>query len=280
MIRCFLSLLCAKPINGGGNLDKIEVLRGSVNYQGTPFLGEPFIVSADKELVIEAEYFDTGGREITFHDTETGGGNTDSDALRGELGDGSENVRMERRNPEGGDNITIGWAEYGEWIAYTLNVEDKGYYDVSYVIATNSAVRKQHVEIDNDVYPEVEVRTIGDWTVWGEFSIADVKLTAGKHVLYAYYYGNFDKIKIKKSTTGIQLPKTSLSGNVYAENGILKVKNFSATASLAVYNLLGQKITSYKSLNGDVEISLPTKGIYIVKAQDKGVTSSYKVVVK
>jgi hypothetical protein len=84
---------------------------------------------------------------------------------------------------------------------------------------------------------------------------------------------------IGKSFEGIKHVET-LPGKVYAENGILKVKEFSPTASLAVYNILGQKITAYKTVNEGVEIRLPSKGIYIVKIQDKGLSSSYKVVAK
>jgi hypothetical protein len=87
-------------------------------------------------------------------------------------------------------------------------------------------------------------------------------------------------VAFSDTDNAIKLPANALPGLVYAENGKLHAKGFSATASLAVYNLLGQKITNYKTLNGDVAISLPTKGIYIVKVQDKGLTSTYKVIVK
>jgi hypothetical protein len=183
----------------GGSLDKIEILKGPFNYKGGPFYGVPYVVPATGELVIEAEYFDIGGREISFHDNETGGGNDVSILARGEAGDGSENVRMERRNPQGGDNFTIGWSNVGEWLAYSLDVEEDGEYDIFYVLSTNNGDRVQHIEIDDEVYPEIIAHTPGDWLIWMDILVANnVTLTAGRHTLYAYYYGNFDKIKIRK----------------------------------------------------------------------------------
>ncbi|GHU61739.1 hypothetical protein FACS1894123_01570 [Bacteroidia bacterium] len=264
----------------GGNFDKIEILKGPFEYKGRPFFDEPYVVSANSELVIEAQYFDRGAREVVFHDNTTNGGNDVSKLVRG-TEDGSANVEMEYRNgsnPDGSENVTIGWSNAGEWLAYTLDVKDAGDYDVFLLLSTDNTSRVNHIEIDEDVYPEIMVKT-SDWGVFEDFVTLNVKLTAGKHILYVYYQGNFDKIKIKKNTTAIQRPN-ALPGKVYAENGILKVKEFPASASLAVYNLLGQKIANYKSVNGGVELYLPTKGIYIVKIQEKSITSNYKVIVK
>jgi hypothetical protein len=55
------------------------------------------------------------------------------------------------------------------------------------------------------------------------------------------------------------------------------VEGFSTSASVEVYNLVGQKIAAAKSLNGKtINVS---KGLYIVKVIDKGKSVSYKVIV-
>lgn len=185
-------------LSDGGNFDRFEVNKYSPPYTGTPFFEAPYIVPANGELVIEAEFFDRGGREIAFHDSQTNGGNAASKAVRGEE-DGSENVEMEYRNPEGGENATIGWSAAGDWLAYSLNVAEDGKYDVFYVLSTNNGDRKQHIQIDNTVYPEIIAHTPGDWLIWMDFMVAtNVNLKAGRHTLYTYYDGNFDKIKIRK----------------------------------------------------------------------------------
>jgi hypothetical protein len=68
------------------------------------------------------------------------------------------------------------------------------------------------------------------------------------------------------------------TGKVYAENGKLHVEGYSASASVEVYNLVGQKVIAAKSLNGKtVNVS---KGLYLVKVTDKGNSDSYKILSK
>jgi len=98
---------------------------------------------------------------------------------------------------------------------------------------------------------------------WAGSALTDVDLVK------AGYGGN---------PTSIQKVGDSAAGKVYAENGKLHVEGHSASASVEVYNLVGQKIAAVKSLNGKtVDVS---KGLYIVKVTDKGKSVSYKVIVK
>jgi hypothetical protein len=189
-----------KVKTNGGNLDKIEIAKGPFSYGGGPFLGVPFIVSADQTLIISARDFDKGGREISFHDTNTNGGSDISKAYRG-TEDGTANVQMEYRNgynPDGSQNITISNSNAGEWLAYSIDVLDAGSYDVLLTLSTSNDSRQNHIEIDDEPYPAIAVRTTG-WGTFLDFAAGNnIKLTAGRHTLFVYYHGNFDKIKILK----------------------------------------------------------------------------------
>jgi len=77
-----------------------------------------------------------------------------------------------------------------------------------------------------------------------------------------------DFFEIKDLGTGIQSP--SVQGNVYVENGILKLKGYSPSATATVYNVQGQEQKNDYLMNG----------IYIVKVIDNGNTSIHKVVAK
>jgi hypothetical protein len=263
--------------SSGGNLDKFEFEKVPYTYEGMPYYGDPYLVSLTGETTIEAEDYNLGGEGIAYHDF-SGGTSGNQTAVYRTDGIG---VQMETHtDAETGEaGINIAWSSAGEWVSYSIQVEDAGNYDFFISLASDNSDRRNHLEVDETVYPTVILKT-ASWTTYKNHVLAEnVPLTVGKHTLYIYYDGNFDKFTIKKNATAIQFPDV-LSGKVYAENGILKVKGFRTSASLAVYNLLGQKITAYKSLNGDVEISLPAKGIYIVKIQDEGITSNYKVIVK
>jgi hypothetical protein len=259
-----------------GNLDKI-VIQGSIVYSGYPFFDEPFTVSFDGETVIEAEDFDFGGEGVSYHDN----GGTDGDQTGVYRTDGA-GVQMQNHTDSetGEEGINIGWSNQGEWVAYSIQVEDSGDYDFIISLATDNSNRKNHLQVDDKSYPEVTLKT-ASWTNYKDHLLAEkVPLTAGIHVVYIYYYGNFDKFKIKRNTTAIHLPNAP-SGYVYADKeGFLNVKGFSSTASVVIYNILGQKIADYKTISGHEQTWLSAKGIYVVKVLDKGVSSTYKVIVK
>jgi hypothetical protein len=259
-----------------GNLDKI-VIQGSVVYSGYPYFGEPFAVSLTGETVIEAEDFDFGGEGVSYHDN----GGSDGDQTGVYRTDGAGVQMQNHTDSETGEaGINIGWSNVGEWLAYSIQVAEDGEYDFFISLATDNSDRKSHLQVDDKSYPEVTLKT-ASWTNYKDHVLAEkVPLTAGVHVVYIYYYGNFDRFKIRRNTTAIQLPNT-LPGYVYADGeGFLNIKGFSSTASVVIYNLLGQKIAGYASINGHEQTLLPAKGIYVVRVQDKGITSNYKVIVK
>jgi hypothetical protein len=251
----------------GGNLDKFEVR--SAGYQGTPFFGTAVVVPGK----VEVEDFDLGGEGIAFHDT---------GAVFNDLWQGY------RPEPDGGPyfedfgigSISIGSFGIGEWVAYTVEFSANGVYDFTLRAANDNNDRDAYISIDNGPFHAVNIRT----TAWGDFKdfvIEGIEVSAGIHQIYlaTSAANNFDYILISKNGTGInQLP--AMLGKVYTEGNILKVKDFPTTASLVVYNLLGQKIANYKTVNNGVDVNLPSKGIYIVKIQNEGITATYKVIAK
>jgi hypothetical protein len=76
--------------------------------------------------------------------------------------------------------------------------------------------------------------------------------------------------------TGIK-PVGENSDRVYAANGKLFFEGISGSASAEIYSSAGQKIASIKSIN-DKSVSLPAKGLYIVKVTDNGRISGHKVI--
>jgi hypothetical protein len=230
-----------------GHLDKINILESY--YMGLPFFGEAYKVPAQGNLVIEAQYFDWGGREVAFHDNTTnggtGGGKDDgidiSKIVRGEE-DGSSNVEMEYRNgtdADGKPNVTIGWSNVGEWVAYSIDVEEAGIYDIFLLLSTNNDDRANHIKIDYKSYPEITARTSA-WTDFQEFVNSDIELTKGIHVLYVYYNGNFDKIRITK-----HVDTTPYGGTPQAIPGILEAWKFDEGGQSLTY------LVANKTLGGE-----------------------------
>jgi hypothetical protein len=156
---------------------------------------------------------------------------------------------------------------------------------------TNGDTKTVQYSVGNDPNPDSESWTLVAEGEYDDSSIHSLELPTTQTIKARYlklflpdsnrepFIGVAEIYGYGKVYAGIKSVET-LPGKVYIEKNILKVKGFSATASLFVYNLLGQKVTTYKTLNGDVAISLPSNGIFIVKVQDKGLTNSYKVIAK
>lgn len=77
---------------------------------------------------------------------------------------------------------------------------------------------------------------------------------------------NFSDFFEISDLSGIQSP--SVQGNIYVENGVLKLTGYSPSAIVTVYNLQGQQQENVNLKNG----------IYIVKVIDNGYFSVHKVV--
>jgi len=81
---------------------------------------------------------------------------------------------------------TVGWITSGEWMEYTIDVQDSGLYNVvlRYASGNASGGGPFHFEIDGAaISPDVILPTTGDWGTWVNKTVNNVALTKGKHIL-------------------------------------------------------------------------------------------------
>ena len=78
-------------------------------------------------------------------------------------------------------------------------------------------------------------------------------------------------LSIEKSLTGINNPNPDMA-NVFAENGVIYVKNLQGTAKISVFDIAGRLITQTNA----TEIPVNAKGVYVVKVN----AQAFKVVNK
>lgn len=84
------------------------------------------------------------------------------------------------------EGSTVGWITPGEWLEYSIDVQNSGNYDVNIRYASGNANGGGpfHFEIDGtQVSPDVMMPTTSDWDTWGEVTLSNVQLTEGEHVL-------------------------------------------------------------------------------------------------
>lgn len=124
--------------------------------------------------LIEAEDYDLGGPGIGYFDT-TPGSEQYPIAYR------SDDVDI-KPSREGGH--TIGWFAAGEWLTYTGDVAADGLFTIRARVGTALPGRSFHVELDGgDVSGVIAVPQFADWDHYDTVTIANVALSAGRHVL-------------------------------------------------------------------------------------------------
>ena len=142
-----------------------------------PFNG-PHILSAGAPLELWFRDFDMGGKNVAFYDNSSG--NSGGSTYRSDGGDtNSGDVDI-----EGAGNI--GYTATGEWLLYTVEVQDAGTYTV--VINASGSGGTCYVEVDG-------VNVTGDLTInatpggWGDYqpnAPFELELTEGMHKIKFY----------------------------------------------------------------------------------------------
>jgi len=140
--------------------------------------------ASDIPGVIEAGHFDTyeggSGQGISYVDvTSTNEGNFRTD----------ESVGVYQSNTEG---ATLGWIAPGEWVEFTVDVEQPGYYDLEfrYASANQSGRGPFYLELDGEmITSDIEVPFTNGWDNWATKNVAGIPFSSGRHILRVYFKG-------------------------------------------------------------------------------------------
>jgi len=177
----------------------------------TPFSGTPIALPG----TFEAEDFDNGGEGVAYHDNVAGnaGGQYRT----------TESVDIiVTRDPAGG-GYSVNNFETGEWMAYTVDIQAAGQYEIAIRTANGGATPTTfRVEIDgNNATGSVAVPPTGGWSVYQWVAKPGVSLPAGKHVLRLVseqQYFDVNQIRVTATPTTPFAGVISLPGTFEAEN--------------------------------------------------------------
>lgn len=150
-----------------GESDVSDVTVGDVCPEQAPYL----MAARPIPGIVEAEYFDLGGEDVAYNDTDVG--NSGRFGIRE-----SENVDIA---PAGSD---IGYAvirtNRTEWMEYTVDVEETAIYDAIFRIGSSATAASFRLEFDGvDKTGRVEVPPTGGETDWTNLFAAGISLDAG-----------------------------------------------------------------------------------------------------
>jgi hypothetical protein len=151
----------------------LQIYAGTSVFQDTPLL------SNEAPCEIHALDFDLGGEGVAFHDADN----------RNEGGSNYRNAK----DPGCGidfwgkptDGGGIGWFSEGEWLVYTLNVQDAGTYRIEVEMKNKDKSSNYHLEIDGlDISGSLSTPvSVDGWHNTGQ----SVILGAGTHQFKFYY---------------------------------------------------------------------------------------------
>jgi hypothetical protein len=255
---------------------KMRIAGLEFKKQGTPYQGEPFHGPHLIPGVLEAEDFDLGGEGLAYHDTESATAN----AYR-------ENAGVKFDINYGGTDVTnVAGINAGEWLRYTVNVEDPGLYNIDcYVASTGTEGRFRLLMNGVDEIAVLQAPNTGGWSNWSMITAENALIEdSGEQYLEIRMEGgnfNLDKLVFRKKGTGVP---ASLSGGeirIYAGKNKLLVQSAAddPVREICIFDMQGRKIMQQGNLNQpQVSVALPQGNrLLIVKIQTEKAIATKKV---
>ena len=203
--------------------------------------------------VIEAGHYDvfqgSKGQNISYLDLSTGNNadfRTNEDVDAGTV-------------PNEGE--TVGWIDAGEWLEYSIAVEQGGIYSLSlrYASGNNAGGGPFYLQIDGEnVSPNINVNSTSseNWDTWQSKTVQPIELTAGEHVLRVYFEnGGFNLGRMTFTRTG-DLPYSVPTANA-GDNITVILPNSSANldGSASTSNGAGQLSYEWEQLYGPSNVT-------------------------
>ena len=122
---------------------------------------------------LEAEHFDLGGAGVAYQDVDA--------ENQGATYREPTQVDIEKRE-DASNGHGIGWTQKGEWLMYTIHVQQAGSYSLKIPVASDKRGGTFHLEIDGkDVSGPIHVPDTGGWEKLKVIEVTGIKLPEGRH---------------------------------------------------------------------------------------------------
>jgi len=141
-----------------------------------------------QEVTMQMENYRDGGEGVAYHDMEP--------ANQGGAYRPTEGVDLADL---GGGNYCVGWTVVGEWLEYSINVPETGFYSFEYYVSSPESDIKFYVDYAGGSSNLITVPKTGAWSTWGVGGMI-LNLQAGVQVIRynVALGGNLDKAIIKR----------------------------------------------------------------------------------
>lgn len=121
------------------------------------------------------------------------------DLTPGNHGDFREQEDVDART-SGAEGETVGWIAAGEWLEYTVEVQQAGLYDLTLRYASGNQAGGGPIRLESDgkvIQSGITLGYSGDWDTWTSKAVNDIPLKSGRQVLRLYFeQGEFNLGKL------------------------------------------------------------------------------------
>ena len=237
----------------------------------SPFRGE-----IELPGTVEAENFDKGGEGLTYHDTSSNC-EGDGSSYRSDVG----GVDIKKVT---GVGYTIGYTNVGEWLEYTLDVKEAGYYAYDAYVSSGTTGSSFSLEVETDGVTQQLSETINvpqtGSNTWNNYVPVHgrtlISLAEGKHILRVNVTGasgDLDKIVFShiEQNTSLRLavkaiPSTGTAGEEATLRATTSGSSANKIQSVSFY-VNGQFVGTADQSPYEVAYTPKAKGSYDVMAE-------------
>lgn len=131
------------------------------------------------------------------------------------------------------DNINsngyhVGFTNKGEWINYSVQVEESGVYKIAARIAGENAGGQFYISMNGEAVTTTQTtEATGGWSTFATHTINDVALEAGTHVITLHFVGdisfNISSIAFTKTGDSNSLDAIALNGELGADESSIEI---------------------------------------------------------
>lgn len=163
------------------------------------------------------------------------------------------------------EGATIGWIAGGEWVEYTIDVQNSGNYkmDFRYASANSNGGGPFHLELDGKVIgEEITVPSTGGWDRWATKTVSNLPIPAGSHVLrVAFSGGEFNLAKMTfslESALSYSQPMAKAGEDLWLDSPVTSAALDGSSSTDPGQNALTY---TWKQVFGPTEVSISNNAI-------------------
>ena len=237
------------------------------------FTGNPLSIPGK----IEAESFDIGEDGLTYHDSDT------------------KNITSDYRPNEPIDIYDFGNNVFyvidnfpGEWLEYTVNVAEKGQYDITIPISNLVGGGTFKIKIGNVESDVLKAPAVGSY-LKNKPLLLSMNLEAGIQIMRISFIDKpnfyFDYLDfVKSGTSGISSQNITDSFNAYQQDLelLVNINNNAHFESVKIYNILGTLVKTAALTSNVYKTSTNgmRPGVYIIQLVNQNQRISKKIIIQ